>query len=297
MAIAYDASATATVVDTSLTYSHTCTGSNRGLVVFLNNNTGSATITGVTYNGVAMTQLHAFQNSDANTYLYSFYLLNPASGANNIVVSANTSTNMNAISMSFTGVAQSGQPDASGTVTAAVAPGAGQTKAITTVAANSWMMAFCHGAGDPPNASTGTTSRQLGGNARAGTYSSNPVVTPGSTSMSFTNSGAGTISLSTMALSFSPLTSTNYPLAAAQGSFTLTGQSALLKKGYTLIGIYGAFTLTGSIAQLLINRARTIWTNASKNATSFSNQTKNTTSFSNESKNTSIWTNQDKTLQ
>jgi len=218
MAIAFDASSSGSGVTTSLTYAHTCTGSNRYLAVAMNNNTASATITAITYAGVSMgTAVDALVNSGANTYLYMFNLVAPASGANNVVITASPSTNINSISLSFTGAKQTNQPDAHGTVTSSISSGADQTKAITTVAANAWMIAFGHGAGDPVTAGTGTTSRATSGNAMFGTYSSNPIVTPASTSMSMTNSGFGTLSVTMLALSLSPAVAS----ATAQPAFLL----------------------------------------------------------------------------
>lgn len=58
MAIAFDATTTSSLGSavTSITFSHTCTGSNRILFVCTANN-GGANVTGVTYNGVAMTNI------------------------------------------------------------------------------------------------------------------------------------------------------------------------------------------------------------------------------------------------
>lgn len=49
-------------------------------------------------------------------------------------------------------------------------------------------------------------------------------------------------------------TSTNYPITASQGSFSLTGQNALLKIGRKMIAVYTSFVLTGQSALLKIGK-------------------------------------------
>lgn len=69
----------------SLTYSHTTGGSNRSLVVSVG--LASKTITAtVTYAGTSMTDLGHTDHSTTNNRVYLFGLANPATGANNVVV-------------------------------------------------------------------------------------------------------------------------------------------------------------------------------------------------------------------
>ena len=87
MALAVDAVSSSSDDGTpsSLTWSHTCTGSDRGLVVGV---TWVAAVTAsATYNGVAMTSEGAIQHSlSSSLRLEQFSLIAPATGANNIVV-------------------------------------------------------------------------------------------------------------------------------------------------------------------------------------------------------------------
>jgi len=46
-------------------------------------------------------------------------------------------------------------------------------------------------------------------------------------------------------IALSPVVSTNYPITASQGAFTLTGQSTLLKIGRKILASVGSFVLTG----------------------------------------------------
>lgn len=134
MAIAFDAvTNTANVSATSLTFSHTCTGSNRILFVGVL----GVDVTGITYNGVAMSLVNS-GNGVAGINLYLYILVNPASGTNNVVVTQNTNGFLDASSTSYTGAAQSGQPDNKGTNFSV--SGASNTVTVTTVADNCWLV-------------------------------------------------------------------------------------------------------------------------------------------------------------
>lgn len=154
MAIAFNAGSGANgSAGTTQTLSHTCTGSNLILwvSVFSNN---SHTITGVTYNGVSMTSAISV-NSSGNEWEDLYYLINPATGANNIVASFSTSCpNPSVSGASFTGAKQSGQPDGttSGTGNAASATGS-----ITTVADNCMAVFMMRCQGGLVSASTNAT--------------------------------------------------------------------------------------------------------------------------------------------
>lgn len=53
---------------------------------------------------------------------------------------------------------------------------------------------------------------------------------------------------------FVPSTSVDYPMTASQGSFTLTGQTTLLKFGRKMLATYASFVLTGQSALLKIGK-------------------------------------------
>ena len=119
MALAFDAvgpsaaGQTATT-PTSVTWSHTTSGSNRALVVYVgvgenSGADGTKTISGVTYAGVAMTQIGTPKHTNNSTfgYLACYGLIAPASGANNVVVSFNAAPSVAECgSLSFTGADQ-----------------------------------------------------------------------------------------------------------------------------------------------------------------------------------------------
>jgi hypothetical protein len=195
MAITFDAATDGGNVNpgTSLTWSHTCTGSLLILFVGFNgDNIGAADdITSVTYNGVSMTlaakQINPASGGDRDTYLY--YLLGPATGAHNVVISCTSSHVLQGGAVSYTGVKQSGQPDATA-INFEVTPSAKTlTTSVTTVADNCWtvLVEGCFDAANPL-AGAGSTRRTFDGvNGGWGLFDSNAPKTPaGSTSMTTT---------------------------------------------------------------------------------------------------------------
>lgn len=112
MAIALDATSSGQgTVGTTITFAHTC-AANALLVVFVGSQDGVGAPT-VTYNSVAMTQI---ASTNTNMSCYAFILLNPSSGANNVVVTKDSGTDYAASAISFTGA---GGYDATNTSNAA----------------------------------------------------------------------------------------------------------------------------------------------------------------------------------
>lgn len=107
--ILFDANSTeSTQGDTSLTWSHTCTGTDRILFVAVSQFRSGAplTVTG-TYDGVSMTELSTqTYGAGGDQKLTVLYLVNPASGTNDIVLSVGSTSWMAAAAASFTGVDQ-----------------------------------------------------------------------------------------------------------------------------------------------------------------------------------------------
>ncbi len=199
MAIAFDANANGLQITGgstfTLTYSHTCTGSNRILFVSaatVEDAGGTpVTITGVTYNGVALTQIGTYsaETPAPSAQMSSlWYLIAPATGANNVAISS--SVNVFAIigaSASYTGAAQSGQPDAFTVATPANT--ASFSQSATVVATGCWLMAGSKNDGGAASAGSGTTARV---NAATGIsmMDSNGTVSTGSQSLVTTFGGS-----------------------------------------------------------------------------------------------------------
>lgn len=217
MAIAFDAATDGglTLADTSLTWSHTSAGNLLVVGVFGDNVADDATgnhITGVTYNGVAMTEVNRAADS-SDRWCYQFYLLGPAAGAHNVVISASTTIAMAGMSVSYSGVKQSGQPDASTTNTSAGATTI--TTNLTTVADNSWTVLAAKVANSQPSASTGSTQR-LSNSDGLGMYDSGAAIHPaGSTSMAVTNGASNAWGV--VMASYAPDVSTDQPIEKRHG--------------------------------------------------------------------------------
>lgn len=196
MAIAFDAATAGgdNGGSGSLTFSHTCTGSLGLLVVGFNGDNigGADDITSVTYNGVALTladkQVNPSSGGDRNTYMY--FLLGPATGAHNVVVSCSGSHLLQGGAVSYTGVKASGQPDAHTVNAESSSSLKTLTTSVTTSADNCWTVLIegCYDGGTPPVAGTGSTRRTFDGtNGGWGLFDSNAAIHPaGSYSMTTT---------------------------------------------------------------------------------------------------------------
>lgn len=140
MAIAFDsADTTPNLVNpgTSLTYSFTVgTGDDRLLIVHVWHSV-MGDISGVTYNSVSMTKLAEQADGGGSNYLDVWYLVAPATGANDVVVSKDTSGVMVSTCASYSGVDQTTPipTSASDNSTATTAFSAD----ITTTETNSWV--------------------------------------------------------------------------------------------------------------------------------------------------------------
>lgn len=194
MAIAYDSFSSGKSNSTaSLTVSHTCSGSDRILLVSTMCN--GAFTTGVTYNGTSMTLL--LQDKDgggggSGTGVY--YLINPDSGTHDIV--ASLSTNYIVLTaVSYTGVLQSSFPNTSSKENFPADNGANQTNTITPGIDDCWVVggAFVN-ANAATTAGAGTTVRVSDSNPAGGLGmgDNNAAINPAaSTSLVFASTATG----------------------------------------------------------------------------------------------------------
>lgn len=214
MAIAVDAvsnSGDLTSVS-SATWSHTTSGSNRILVVGANargvKSDTNTTVTGVTYNGVALTKIRGDTSDSGDTFRGRselWYLIAPATGAHNVVVTYTgtvTATGCGAISL--TGVIQgTGAIDAhnGATATTDTTPSVN----VTVVASNCYLIDTIYSRSDTLAKDASQTTIMAiasngGGDDSAMTYKVSPGT--GSQTMAWT-SGAEESALS--AVSIAPL--------------------------------------------------------------------------------------------
>ena len=152
--IAVDATTAGTVVGaTSISLTHTCTGSNLVLVGIAFDPTGDGG-TGMTYNDVSMTL--AINTSAVAYQVIMKYLANPATGANTLAYTRADTRQLGLAAISFTGAKQTGQPDATAHFdgTAVTSP----TNSLTTVADNSFVI---DGIGSTTNAALGASQTEF----------------------------------------------------------------------------------------------------------------------------------------
>ena len=144
MAIARSASAYYNAVQTwgnlgtSASLAIDCTGTNTVLVVWVQTTTGPGElITGVTYNGIAMTQgIKQLLSGNTTYYSYLYYLVNPSSGSNNVVASfSSAESSGQLIARCYT---DAGTPDVFASNTAG--SGSPASVNITTLVDNAWVV-------------------------------------------------------------------------------------------------------------------------------------------------------------
>lgn len=145
MAIAFDSATSGTGVGgvSSASFTHTSAGSNRFVAVNIQYaDNGANLVSGVTYDGVAMTQQYNVADF-SNRIQAVFYLVNPSTTTNaNIVVTfAGTITagfDWACTAASYTGVAQTSPVDVFDHVVAG--SGTSTTKSATTTVNNDWLV-------------------------------------------------------------------------------------------------------------------------------------------------------------
>lgn len=187
-AIAYDAKTdNGETQASSVTYAHTVTGTNPMLLVW-GYNRGQNRSTTVTYNGVSMTKIGTEEaNGLGAPYydkIYAFYLLAPATGSNNVVVTYSAGDYQRSAAISYTGVAQSAALDQVNDI--AVASSNTMTSNLTTGSDNEWVFVIAQWFNAGQTASTGSTLRQAG-QGSVFEYSSNPATPAGATAMTTTS--------------------------------------------------------------------------------------------------------------
>lgn len=187
MAIAYDNAVAGedNTAGTSITLAlNVGTGSDRFLVAGVGTGVsgGVYRVSGVTYNGDALTQRVGTIAPQSNFVHGLWYLVNPDSGNNNLVANFSASASLSWMgAASYTGVAQTA-PEASNSGT-----GAGTTEVGSAVSTsdNAWGVMWGVNNGTNLNASTGCIERADG--VRGSIFDSNGPKTPaGTISMTFT---------------------------------------------------------------------------------------------------------------
>lgn len=194
MAIAFDAQTTAnqwgSTPVSSKTWAHTCTGTDLILVVTYATNQDQ-NVSGITYNGVSLTNLNSMAPG-GNNKQSTWYLINPATGSNNIVVSFSSSLAYYQLcAVSFTGVKQTTPFGTPVTAFSNSSVTDHDSAALTTTVANSWALdTYVYGSdGGSIIADSSQTLRASSRNGITGQIYTKLVASPGSTQMDTSVSG------------------------------------------------------------------------------------------------------------
>jgi hypothetical protein len=258
MAISFDATSGTTGSGTTVTYSHTCSGTNTILFVAACSYTADR-ITGITYNGVSMTFINKTSRSTAFISLY--YLINPSTGANNVVVSSSPSDTIHSISVSYAGVKQSAQPDNNTTTSAGT-----QTVAttLTTVASNTWSV---HAAMNADQTGTPSASDYTSRNTQSDIImgdTNTPKTPAGSVTMTSDWSGESSNAHGAVMASFTaePLAFTSTTSEVVTDTDSVTNPTGYLK------------TVSETVTDTEVSKVGYGFSNQSRNSSSWTNQDK-----------------------
>lgn len=210
MAISHDAtsSASSTTYGAEVkAFSHTCTGASVLVVTaHIWCDTGSGSVTGITYNGVAMS-IAGTSQLNGDMYSVCYYLFNPASGANNISVTF-TGNGIHKIieAVSLIGTVTTGTDATAGDNTDG---GTTCDVSITTVADNAWIVAgMTHYTTATVAPVSGFTERNETATANIlGAIGTRAVTPAGATTVGWTWTGSADSSI--VAVSFAPAVTTN----------------------------------------------------------------------------------------
>ncbi|PJE64865.1 MAG: hypothetical protein COU90_01205 [Candidatus Ryanbacteria bacterium CG10_big_fil_rev_8_21_14_0_10_43_42] len=238
--IAYDATSNSgsKLNVSSFNWSHTTSGTNRLLVVgvAMNDSTDSdRTVTGITYNSVAMTNVREDDNDADNNSTSLWYLANPSSGANTIAVTLNgTNSGATGAAISLTGVDQLSPLDAQNGST--LTNNNSLSTSVTTIADNAWVVDIIFsevGSQGTPAVGAGQTRVGLVETTPFDSAISyeGPKTPAGSVTMSWSNTVTGGADWSQSAASFKPATSEGGGETATTTSYIhtdhLSGTSAI----------------------------------------------------------------------
>lgn len=226
MAIAADGVAEFAVNSNTLTMSLTTSGENRFLVVGIAGDNVNDVITGVTYAGVAMTLADKIKTTNFDRWNYVFVLFNPASGANDIVVSASSSVFFTAYAASYTGVNQTGM-DATPVTNTAYANTL--STSITTVTDNAWaIQSNYHGTTAGALTATGTdVIRELSTYQNAGIVDTDGPISPaGARAIAVDGASGGPMSAVMIAIA---------PLVSNSNFFMMPSQSHAQRRNIRVV--------------------------------------------------------------
>lgn len=210
--IAFDAASNSTyqAASSSYSWSHTCTGSNRYLVVGIAMLSVAQTVSSITYNSVALTLLGVRSSLTGAARVELWGLVAPSTGSNTIAVTLTGSIASAGVAESYTGVHQTSPTEGFNSNQATNVGAADATVTVTTVANNDWIVDIVATDDTSITVGAGQTQRNnvTGAGGSGADSDKGPISPAAATAMSWTNIGA----LSTWsygAIALRPITASN----------------------------------------------------------------------------------------
>lgn len=247
--IAIDNTSSGNHSGSSITFNHTCAGSNRLLIVAVTTD-NTRSVSGITYNGTALTNIDVQTNVGATRRVEMWGLIAPATGTNSIVVTLSgvPGSFASATSASYTGVKQTGLPDAkaksnaNGTSTF--------SQALTTVANSCWLVEASSAAGVTATASAGTTERVTVNSKESMILDSNGAKTLGTASYTQTFTTNTNTDTAMIIASIAPATVSEQIVRAT--ALVLAGSKGFIgfATSAITIGTTGNVTIAGEVSGL-----------------------------------------------
>lgn len=176
----------------SYSWSHTCTGSNRYLVVGVAMLSLAQSVSGITYNSVPLTLLGVQASVSGAARVELWGLVAPATGSNTLAVTLTGAIASAGCAGSFTGVQQTSPTEAFSSAQATNVGAADATVDATTVAASDWVVDIVASDDGSISAGAGQTQRNnvTGAGGSGAMSTEGPQVAPGAVTMSWTGVGA-----------------------------------------------------------------------------------------------------------
>lgn len=171
-------------------WSHVCSGTNRFLAVDISMLSAGQTVTGITYNGVALSLIGARTTVTSFGRIESWGLANPTSGSNTIAVTLSGSIASAGTAVSYTGVDQTTPTEAFNSNQATNVGAADATVTVTSITDNCWIHAAV--ATSDASITAGQTSRNnvTGAGGSGADEDTGPITPAGGTAMNYTGVGA-----------------------------------------------------------------------------------------------------------
>jgi hypothetical protein len=274
VAIAHDAVSNVAAGTGNLSWTHTPTGTPRGVVVLIGQSLGiTDEVTGVTYGGVAMTEIalsplihDATSGATDDGVLYGYWLgASVPTGAQTVAVTVNgTGSSKRAVAATVTASSDVAVEDTStfNEVNTTTTP----TVTLTT---GSGVVTQCYGVlifgqpgvGDVQPGTGVTTILEHDAGAHVICFGRSTSTDAGSDfTMAWALEGAGTTDdAAILAIAFKESAAAAYTLDCQPGSFTLTGAAATVARQISINAASGTYALTGfattTVATRVINAA------------------------------------------